>query len=212
MRIAPALLIAAATALPLSGCISIESHGRDAELAALMAENAANGAANAAHDAALHYRSPVGATTAVSLVNAEGGSAGTATIHQGSTGVLIRIEATGLTPGWHGLHLHAVGQCAAPFTSAGAHIQHHEGTTPHGYLNAEGPDSGDLPNLYVSADGRGFAEVFTTAASLNPNGPGQPLIDSDGSAIVIHANPDDHSSQPIGGAGARVACGVIQAG
>ena len=157
-------------------------------------------------------RGPVGATASAPLINATGGSAGTATFRQGSTGVLIRVEATGLTPGWHGLHLHAVGQCEAPFQSAGSHIQHAGQTAPHGYLNAEGPDSGDLPNLYVGADGRGFAEVFTAAASLNEGGPGEYLMDADGSSILIHANADDHSSQPIGGAGDRVACGIVAAG
>ena len=55
------------------------------------------------------------------------------------------------------------------------------------------------------------AEVFTSHARLAQNGPGQWLLDADGSALVIHANPDDHSSQPIGGAGDRVACAVIKA-
>lgn len=169
-------------------------------------------AGEAAPAAAAAVRAPVGATARAALINATGGQAGTATFTQGSTGVLIRVEATGLTPGWHGLHLHAVGQCEAPFTSAGSHIQHGDATTPHGYLNAEGPDSGDLPNLYVGADGRGFAEVLTTAASLNQGGPGEYLMDADGSSILIHANADDHSTQPIGGAGDRVACGVIAAG
>jgi len=169
-------------------------------------------AAETAPPAAAAVRAPVGATARAALINATGSQAGTATFTQGSTGVLIRVEATGLTPGWHGLHLHAVGQCEAPFTSAGSHIQHSDQTVPHGYLNAQGPDSGDLPNLYVGADGRGFAEVFTTSASLNQGGPGEYLMDADGSSILIHANADDHSTQPIGGAGDRVACGVVAAG
>lgn len=157
-------------------------------------------------------RAPVGATARASLINGEGASAGTATFRQGPTGVVIRVEATGLTPGWHGLHLHGVGQCQAPFESAGSHVQMAGATAPHGYLNAQGPDAGDLPNLYVGADGRGFAEVMTTASSLNQGGPGEYLMDADGASILIHANPDDHSTQPIGGAGDRVACGVIAAG
>ena len=162
--------------------------------------------------AAAAVRAPVGATARASLVNGEGASAGSATFRQGPTGVVIRVEATGLAPGWHGLHLHAVGQCQTPFESAGSHIQHEGVKAPHGYLNADGPDSGDLPNLYVGADGRGFAEVFTTAASLNQAGPGEFLIDADGSSILIHANADDHSAQPIGGAGDRVVCGIVSAG
>lgn len=159
-------------------------------------------------------RAPVGASATAALAKSDGADAGTASFRQGPNGVLIRIEATGLTPGWHGLHLHAVGQCDGPaFTSAGAHIQHGEPKIPHGLLNAEGNDAGDLPNLYVGADGHGFAELFTTTARLvDGAGPGEYLLDADGSSLVIHANPDDYSSQPIGGAGDRVACGVVTSG
>lgn len=158
-------------------------------------------------------RAVVGATAQAALLNAEGATAGSATFRQGPTGVVIRVEASGLTPGWHGLHLHAVGQCEGPaFQSAGAHVQHGAGAKPHGLLNPEGDDAGDLPNLYVGADGRGMAEVFTTTAALVESGPGQYLLDADGSSIMIHAQADDYVSQPIGGSGARVACGVITGG
>jgi Cu-Zn family superoxide dismutase len=157
-------------------------------------------------------RAAVGATAQAPLSNGEGASTGTATFRQGPTGVLIRIEATGLTPGWHGLHLHAVGQCEGPgFQSAGAHVQHGAEAKPHGLLNVDGDDAGDLPNLYADAAGNAFAEVFTTTAALIEGGPGEYLLDADGSSIMIHAQADDHVSQPIGGSGARVACGVIAA-
>jgi Cu-Zn family superoxide dismutase len=146
------------------------------------------------------------------LVNAAGANIGRAVLTQGPTGLLIRIEAEGLTPGWHGVHIHAAGQCAAPFTSAGAHINHAEARSPHGLLNADGPDDGDLPNIHADAQGRVRAEIFTTRARIASEGPGQWLWDADGSALVIHANADDHRSQPIGGAGDRVACGVMAAG
>lgn len=158
-------------------------------------------------------RAAVGATAQAPLMNAQGASAGSASFRQGPTGVVIRVEATGLTPGWHGLHLHAVGQCEGPaFQSAGAHVQHGADAKPHGLLNPDGDDAGDLPNLYVGADGRGMAEVFTTTAALVESGPGQYLLDADGSTIMIHAQADDYVSQPIGGSGARVACGVIAGG
>lgn len=157
-------------------------------------------------------RAAVGATAQTTLTNGEGASAGAATFRQGPTGVVIRIEATGLTPGWHGLHLHAVGQCQGPgFQSAGAHVQHGAEAKPHGLLNADGDDAGDLPNLYADAAGNAFAEVFTTTAALVEGGPGQFLLDADGSSLMIHAQADDYVSQPIGGSGARVACGVITA-
>jgi superoxide dismutase, Cu-Zn family len=165
------------------------------------------------HDhAAMTPRAPAGATATAGLVNASGASIGTAAFTQGPTGVLIQIEARGLTPGWHGVHVHATGQCAAPFTSAGGHVNHGEPKAPHGLLNAGGPDDGDLPNIHVGADGMVKAQLFTALVRVADQGPGQPLLDADGSSIVIHANADDQVSQPIGGAGDRVACGVVAVG
>lgn len=151
------------------------------------------------------------ATKTVNLINGQGQSAGQVTLKQGRTGLLMVVEAQGLTPGWHGIHLHATAQCEAPFTSAGAHINHADPKVPHGLLNPAGPDDGDLPNIFADANGVARAELFSTRASLQRGLPGVLLADADGSAIVIHANADDHSSQPIGGAGDRVACGVIEA-
>lgn len=197
-----ARLIAAGTALPLmlavAACNAPETD--KAEPAETPGEPAA----------APPARGPVGANATAVLASADGTPMGRATFRQGATGLVIRVEATGLTPGWHGMHLHAVQTCEGPkFDSAGSHVQHGGTKVPHGLLNAEGPDAGDLPNLYVGADGRGFAEVFTTAARLGPNGPGENLVDADGSAFLIHAGPDDHEAQPIGGSGDRVACGSI---
>ncbi|MDY6924247.1 MAG: superoxide dismutase family protein [Pseudomonadota bacterium] len=157
-------------------------------------------------------RAAVGDFGEATLINASGANIGRAVLTQGPTGLVIRIEADGLTPGWHGVHIHATGECAAPFTSAGGHINHAEPKAPHGLLNAQGPDDGDLPNIHADAQGRIRAEVFTTRARIAATGPGQWLWDADGSALVIHANVDDHRSQPIGGAGDRVACGIMAAG
>ena len=111
------------------------------------------------------------------------------------------------------MHLHAVADCGgAGFKQAGAHINHPGHMAPHGLLNPNGPDAGDLPNIHAGADGRATAEVFTTLVRMRDgkDGDGRPaLLDRDGSALIIHANPDDHQSQPIGGAGDRVACALI---
>ena len=72
----------------------------------------------------------------------------------------------------------------------------------------QGPDNGDLPNLFVAADGTARAEFFTTLVSV-AGGDMPALLDEDGSAVIIHENPDDHMTQPIGGAGGRIGCGVI---
>lgn len=168
--------------------------------------------ASTADAAQMHNeRAPVGATGQAVLVNAAGANIGRVDLRQGSTGLVIKVEASGLTPGWHGIHIHATGQCDAPFTSSGAHINHGEPKAPHGLLNAAGPDDGDLPNVYAGADGKVNAELFTTRARISSEGPGQWLWDADGSAIIIHANPDDHVTQPIGGAGDRVACAALSA-
>ena len=157
-------------------------------------------------------RAPLGDFGEATLVNAQGARVGRAVLTQGPTGLLIRIEATGMTPGWHGIHLHETGTCEGAFTSAGGHIHGGESGKPHGLLNADGPDDGDLPNVHADAQGRVMAEVFTPRARIAASGPGAWLMDDDGAAIVIHANADDHTSQPIGGAGDRVACGVMAAG
>lgn len=145
----------------------------------------------------------------VELKNAGGAVIGSATLTDAPKGVLMKIELKGATPGWHGLHFHEKGDCSkADFTSAGGHV-HGGPTMVHGLLNPDANEAGDLPNLHVGADGSATAEVFTTFVSLNGAGGRQALADKDGSAIVIHANADDHKTQPIGGAGARIACGVI---
>ena len=132
---------------------------------------------------------------------------GKVTFQQAPTGVLVSVDVTGLPPGGHGIHLHAVGSCSPDFKASGGHINP-EGVA-HGLLNPGGGDNGDLPNLYAAADGSARAEFFTTRVSLN--GADLPaLLDEDGSAVIIHDKPDDHMTQPIGGAGGRIACGVIE--
>lgn len=133
---------------------------------------------------------------------------------EGKTGVLFEVELEGLTPGWHAVHLHAKGDCSnADLTSAGAHINHpagHGAPAEHGLLNPKGPDFGDLPNVWAGADGKAHAQVFSALVSMKGEGGRPALLDADGSSFVVHASPDDHKTQPIGGAGARVACAVIK--
>ncbi|GBQ64409.1 superoxide dismutase[Cu-Zn] [Komagataeibacter swingsii] len=149
-------------------------------------------------------------TASGTLVGNDGADHGTMQVTDAPHGVLLRITAHGLIPGWHGIHFHEKGDCGPPkFTSAGAHV-HAATPVVHGLLNANANDAGDLPNLYVSQDGTATVEMYSTLVSLN-GADGRPaLLDTDGSALVIHANPDDYRSQPIGGAGDRVACGVIR--
>jgi len=138
------------------------------------------------------------------LKNAAGQTVGAVTLTEAPKGVLMRIEAKGLAPGWHGLHFHEKADCSkSDFTSAGGHT-HGAGDRVHGLLNPAANETGDLPNLHAGADGAAAAEVYTTLITLSA------LRDADGSAVIVHANADDHTTQPIGGAGARVACAVIR--
>jgi superoxide dismutase, Cu-Zn family len=141
-----------------------------------------------------------------SIVGAAGTEIGTANVLGGPKGVLIRVEIApgGLTPGWHGLHLHMVGDCSdvGTFKASGGHVGMVEGG--HGLLNPKGPEGGDIPNIWAGADGSAGYEAYTTLAEMSE------LVTGDGSAILIHEGEDDHMTQPIGGAGSRVACGVIR--
>ncbi len=151
-------------------------------------------------------------TKTVMLKGAGGASAGTATLTDAPRGVLLHVEASGLTPGWHAIHVHEKGDCSdAAFKMAGGHV-HMMGAMPavHGLLMANATDQGDLPNIHADADGTATAEIFAPMVALHAGTDRANLLDADGSAIVIHAMKDDYTTQPIGGAGARVACGVIR--
>ena len=143
---------------------------------------------------------------AADIINPDGAVIGKATFEQTPTGVLMSVDVAGLPPGGHGIHLHAVGSCTPNFKAATGHIN--PGKVKHGLRNPEGPDNGDLPNLYAAADGSARAEFFTTRVSVT-GGDMPALLDEDGSAVIIHENPDDHMAQPIGGSGGRIGCGVI---
>lgn len=138
-----------------------------------------------------------------------GGSVGYITARNSGSGVVLSMHLRGLPPGDHGFHLHAGGSCApAPnaagemtaAASAGAHLDpnntgHHEGPSGQGHL-------GDLPLLHVALNGT--ASQVLTAPRISS-------IDAlRGHALIIHAGGDNYSDTPapLGGGGARIACGV----
>jgi Cu-Zn family superoxide dismutase len=146
----------------------------------------------------------------IALIGPDRSSRGTATVTAAPKGVLVHVEATGLTPGWHGIHFHAKADCGdAAFKNSGGHVHSMEPVT-HGLLNPAANDSGDLTNIYAGADGVAKAEIFSPLVTLQAGGGSPALLDADGSAIVIHAKADDYTTQPIGGAGDRVVCGVVK--
>ncbi len=136
------------------------------------------------------------------LVAADGTVVGSARFLEDGRGrVHVSVRVSGLTPGLHGIHVHGAGACTPTFDAAGSH---------HNPLSViHGQHAGDLPNLTVNRIGRGrlnaTVDSFTLAAG--PTG----AFDADGSSLVVHALPDDGVTQPTGGSGARVVCGVIVA-
>ena len=142
-------------------------------------------------------------------VSARKSGAGDAKLSASEKLVEVTIEVTGLKPGAHGVHLHAIGKCEAPFTSAGGHFD-------PGPASQSDPDTnhpyhmGDLPNIIADASGKASYTAVTSRVTLS-SGP-LSVFDPDGTAIIIHANPD----QGITGAaksgvsgGPRAACGVL---
>jgi Cu-Zn family superoxide dismutase len=129
------------------------------------------------------------------------------------TVVDVMVTASGLKPGLHGVHLHAVGKCEPPgFTAAGGHFD--PGPASNTDPDANHPfHMGDIPNLEVGQDGKGTLKAVTTRITLS-DGP-LSIFDSDGTAIILHGNPDKMiTGEPKSGVsgGPRVACGVFSKG
>jgi Cu-Zn family superoxide dismutase len=151
--------------------------------------------------------SPRGETARATFVNAQGQPAGTATLTSlGDRGVFISAQLRNLPEGTHAFHIHAVGRCEPPFESAGGH--YNAAQRQHGYLDPNGQHDGDLPNITVRSDGTASAETVAWMVTLR--GGNAPLLDGDGSALVVHAGVDDYRTDPTGNAGPRLACGVVQ--
>jgi Cu-Zn family superoxide dismutase len=130
---------------------------------------------------------------------------GTAILTEMPHGLLVSIDFKNLPPGWRALHIHGTGDCSDHhdhFKKAGSHAAA-EGQE-HGFLSAKGPHKGDLPNIFVIADGTVKADFYTnliTAADL---------AHKDGMSMMVHAEKDDYQSDPAGNAGTRLACGVVE--
>ena len=141
------------------------------------------------------------------LKNADGKEVGSAALTETPAGVLIRLTVNGLPPGERAFHIHGVGKCEPPFTSAGPHFN--PGAKKHGLMASEGHHAGDMPNLHVPANGEMVVEVLNPEVTLEKGKPGS-LLGGQGTALVVHARKDDYKSDPAGEAGGRIACGLIE--
>lgn len=148
------------------------------------------------------------------LRDAEGNRVGRVLLLQRGDRVAVDVRARRLSPGFHGFHVHETGQCEPPFTTAGAHLA--PGEEPHA------DHIGDLPVLQVGEDGRAYQLTTTDRFAVSD------LFDLDGSAVIVHAAPDNYANIPdrytsengepgpdaetlgAGDSGARVACGVVR--
>src|SRR3546814_2107316 len=104
-------------------------------------------------------------------------------------------------------HIHAVGKCDPPeFESAVDHFNPEQ--KKHGFHSEAGEHAVDLPNVHVPENGMLQVEYLTREVTLAEGAPAS-LFDADGSALVVHADPDDYRTDPAGDAGGRIACGIL---
>ena len=145
------------------------------------------------------------ATASVKMMNATNQEVGEATLTQTPQGVLIHLRLANMEPGAHAFHIHETGKCEPPFQSAGTHFN--PAGKKHGVKNPSGRHAGDLLNLHVPDNGTLTVEVLAPNVNLRKGKKG--LLDTDGSALIIHEKADDYRSDPAGEAGGRIVCGVI---
>ncbi len=120
-------------------------------------------------------------------------------------GVRLTGVIQGLNPNSEfGFHIHEKGDCSAPDgTSAGAHFN--PANVAHGNPEGDTHHAGDMLNIKSDAQGVAQVDTLASGATLHSGAPTDVL----GKAVIVHADPDDYTSQPSGNAGARIACGVI---
>ena len=146
-----------------------------------------------------------GPTASATLAPTSGQTAsGTVRFVQLSGGAVeVTVNLTGVPPGVHGFHIHEKGDCGDNGNAAGGHFN--PASTAHGSPSVDPHHAGDFGN--VTADNNGVVEArFTTRSVTVEAGPNSAV----GHAVILHASPDDLTTQPTGNAGARIACGVVQ--
>ncbi len=187
---------------------------------AVGADSPQAGHARAGHSHADHQHAAMHARLEkVVLRGTDGRKVGRVALRQTGAVVVVSGWTRGLTPGFHGFHIHEVGLCeadasAGPFATAGGHVTGGEGHT-------HGDHAGDMPSLLVTKAGRASAQFITDRFTLTD------LRDVNGSAVMVHEGRDNFANIPkerysaggvmgpdattlaTGDAGSRAACGVI---
>lgn len=193
------ILLASACALTLAACSSTPATRADTDTTA---------DATATVDTGLATTSTLSGA-GVNLASASGSLvSGKLSLVPMDDGVHLTGEIGGLKPNSsHGIHIHEKGDCsAADASSAGGHFN--PSSQAHGKVDTAPHHGGDMNNISANAEGVATVDVHASGVVLG----GGAANDAVGKAVIVHADPDDYTSQPSGNAGARVACGVISAG
>lgn len=189
-----------ATSVLLAACSNEPSDTTNAEPA--MKEH---GGINAEEHAGEKAAGNMPSHTAIALLAPTTGNTakGKVVLAEHKDGVKLQITLSGLTPGKHGFHVHANGDCSSgDGKSAGGHYNPND--NQHGAPDSSSRHVGDLGN--VTADAQGNVNETRTDKTMKLSG----FLSVVGKAFIVHGGADDLSSQPSGAAGPRVACGVIQ--
>ena len=140
------------------------------------------------------------------VVDASGRAVGNVVLQRTPHGTLLTADLSNLPAGTHAMHIHSVGKCESDFESAGEH--YNPGSKSHGYKNPGGRHAGDLPNIHIRSEGN--ARIDLLVGDLQMRAGDEELFGGNGSSIVIHAFADDYATDPAGGSGGRIACGVLK--
>jgi superoxide dismutase, Cu-Zn family len=184
----------------LGGAPGIGAPGTSAETPAAGATGA-EGQTPAVSASGTAGATAAGGEARATMRGVDGKEHGSLTLRDTQAGLLISASLTDLPPGVRGFHVHEVGRCEPPFTSAGEHLAP-QGRS-HGFLAPEGPHAGDLVNLHVGSDGTVERDLLAPELKLAD------LMDGDGAAFIVHQSADDYKSQPSGNAGDRIACAAV---
>lgn len=145
-------------------------------------------------------------TQEIELFNIDGDGVGTATFTEHPEGVNIKLKVEGLSPGFHGIHIHEFPKCEPPnFQTAGNHLN--PGGKDHGLMHPKGAHLGDLPNIEVDHNGLIDTELMLADATLLDGK--ESILQNEGTSLIITEKEDDGMSQPTGESGARIVCGKL---